>query len=137
MYPDVCFDASACYIWKVKTMVVLFFLLTVLCQQIAQTLLLTYYYTHKEYITQNYCEYRENTTLHCQGKCYLRKQLTKQEKKSGIIVQFLKNYKVNFFQHHPGIYVCERFFTTITLLFFPFRENYHYLPADLIFQPPG
>ncbi len=38
-----------------------------------------YYHLNKAYITQKLCENRNNPKLHCNGHCYLTKQLKKAE----------------------------------------------------------
>jgi len=38
-----------------------------------------YYHLNKKYITQKLCENRSNPNLHCNGHCYLSKQLKKAE----------------------------------------------------------
>lgn len=39
-----------------------------------------YYYLNKEYIAQQLCENRNRPEMHCNGKCYLTKQLHTAEK---------------------------------------------------------
>lgn len=38
-----------------------------------------YYQLNKAYISQKLCENRKNPNMHCNGKCYLGKQLKKAE----------------------------------------------------------
>lgn len=39
------------------------------------------YLANKKYITENFCINKSNQKLHCNGKCYLVKQLKQEEKK--------------------------------------------------------
>ncbi len=39
------------------------------------------YQINKEYISKNLCENKAKPMLHCNGKCHLKKELAKQDKK--------------------------------------------------------
>jgi hypothetical protein len=43
--------------------------------------LVTYYHLNKSYIIENFCVNKEKTKLKCDGKCYLKKTLKKQQEK--------------------------------------------------------
>jgi hypothetical protein len=49
---------------------------------------------NKDYISKNLCENKDKPMLHCNGKCHLRKQLAKEDKKEN--TPFSQNMKVKF-----------------------------------------
>ena len=49
-----------------------------------------YYHVNKEYIAQKLCENRNNPAIHCNGHCYLSKQLNKAEQNEKQSAQFIK-----------------------------------------------
>ncbi len=51
-----------------------------------------YYYTNQKTIALNYCENKSNPTLHCNGKCYIKKQLNKYDSQSSTAL-FLNQIK--------------------------------------------
>jgi hypothetical protein len=52
-------------------------MLSLSCQSLVKLGILTWYEINKEYVASNLCENRNKPQLHCNGKCYLKKQLNK------------------------------------------------------------
>ncbi len=50
-----------------------------------------YYHINKEYISQKLCENRNNPAMHCNGHCFLSKQLKKAEERATKQSQSIKN----------------------------------------------
>src|SRR3954470_4553442 len=49
-----------------------------------------YYHLNKAYITRQLCENRSNAKMHCNGHCYLARQLKKAEEKENKSMQIIK-----------------------------------------------
>jgi len=61
----------------------LLFAFLIQCQM--NTVILTVFYLERNYISKTFCENKSKPELKCHGKCYLKKQLDKEEKsKSGL-----------------------------------------------------
>lgn len=56
-------------------------MVVIVLQTFVQVGIGVYYHFNKVYITQKLCENRNNPKLHCNGHCYLSKQLKKAEEK--------------------------------------------------------
>lgn len=63
-------------------------------QTFSNSFILINYQMNKDYISKNLCENKDKPMLHCNGKCHLRKQLAKEEKKEN--TPFSQNMKVKF-----------------------------------------
>ena len=57
--------------------VILFICLCAQC--LVQPAIVAWYNINKEYVTARYCENKAKPGMHCDGKCYLKKQLKKTE----------------------------------------------------------
>ncbi len=57
----------------------MFLVLTILLQVFVNVGIGVYYHLNKAYITQKLCENKNKPALHCNGQCYLSKQLKKAE----------------------------------------------------------
>jgi hypothetical protein len=49
-----------------------------------------YYHLNKALIIRQLCENKDNPTLHCNGRCYLSKQLKRAEEKENKTMQAIK-----------------------------------------------
>jgi len=66
-----------------------------------------YYHVNKEYISKQLCENRNNPQMHCNGHCYLSKQLKKAEegeKQSSQIIKEKEEIIANRFQALSATY---------------------------------
>lgn len=52
-----------------------------LLQSFTRTFIIVNYEVNKEYISKVLCENKEKKAMHCEGKCHLKKELDKEEKK--------------------------------------------------------
>ncbi len=75
---------------RLKKTVSIFLLTVIMLQTFVNVSIGVYYYFNKAYITQQLCENRNKPKLHCNGHCYLSKQLKKAEEKENKSSQFLK-----------------------------------------------
>ena len=62
-----------------KTSLAFILAVTILAQTLVNVGIGAYYHFNKEYITAKLCENRSKPQMHCNGKCYLSKQLKKAE----------------------------------------------------------
>lgn len=62
-----------------KKILSIFLVIVIISQTFVNVGIGVYYYFNKAYITQKLCENRSNPKLHCNGHCYLSKQLKKAE----------------------------------------------------------
>lgn len=58
---------------------VIILLIAVITVTFSNALLISSYAINKNYVAKNLCENRDNKGMHCNGKCFLHKQLKKQE----------------------------------------------------------
>jgi len=62
-----------------KKILAIFLAIVILSQVFVNVGIGVYYHFNKAYITQKLCENKSNPKLHCNGHCYLSKQLKKAE----------------------------------------------------------
>ena len=51
-----------------------------LLQSFTRTFIIVNYQVNKDYISNVLCENKEKKTMHCEGKCHLKKELDKEQK---------------------------------------------------------
>lgn len=68
--------------FKVFNQIICFVLVSVfLLQTFSKTIILTDYQINKEYIAKVFCVNKSKPKMHCNGKCHLKNELNKAEKK--------------------------------------------------------
>ena len=94
------------------------------------------YELNKASITSNFCENKAKPTMHCNGKCHLKKQLQQQDKKENsptnslrekLEIQILTENKKQTFIYHPSIIIQQK-----AIYLFKNYSN----SLDTIFHPP-
>lgn len=65
--------------WKHLAVIIL--LISILGQSFSKYIVILNYQLNRDYIAKYLCEYRNKPTMACGGKCYLNKNLKKEEKK--------------------------------------------------------
>ncbi len=73
-----------------KKILSVFLLVAILSQTFLNVGIGIYYHLNKTYITRKLCENRSNPKLHCNGHCYLSKQLKKAEEGESKSTQSVK-----------------------------------------------
>lgn len=105
-------------------------------QSASSLLILANYSINRDYISKNLCENRAKPNMHCNGKCHLKKQLQKEDKKenapSGNLknkseLQFFSAYKTQLIIAEPG----TRGKLNIAYLFADYQAKLH-----PVFHPP-
>lgn len=107
-----------------------------LLQVITKFTIVVDYALNKEYIAKTFCENKAKPKMHCNGKCHLKKQLEKQEKKEKPTNTSKEKFEIQFFLDQkievdlPSLFFEERAFVSF--------YNNNLLINDLrsIFQPP-
>jgi hypothetical protein len=64
-----------------KQIICLVLVSVILLQTFNKTIILTDYHINKEYISKVLCVNKSKPKMHCNGKCHLKKELSKAEKK--------------------------------------------------------
>lgn len=90
------------------------------------------------YIVTTLCVNKDKPTLHCNGKCYLVKQLNKQNHSSKNTkttqkIQ-LENYPIGFVEifdlEKPLLLISKQKHS------YNYTNNYSFLPKEILFHPP-
>ena len=92
-----------------KKSIVVFFLFIFILQCGMKGIITIVFYFQQESITKTLCENRDKPKMHCNGKCYLAKQLKKEEKKDKGIQKVNKEV-VEFFMITPETYLYDLIF---------------------------
>ena len=62
-----------------KKLLAILLAFSIISQNLVNVAIGIYYHVNKEYISKQLCENRNNPQIHCNGHCYLSKQLQKAE----------------------------------------------------------
>jgi hypothetical protein len=118
-----------------KTLVILLLFLFIL-QCGIKTIIVTAFFVQRDYISKTLCENRNKPKLHCNGKCYLNKQLKKEEKNEQNLPGILKANNEVFI--HTKIYSIVFFDTEKCMGYSDTYLLKAYQSATLrIFRPPS
>src|SRR4051812_40206188 len=75
---------------RLKKVISIFLLSAIILQTFMNVGIGVYYHLNKAYIVRQLCENRSNAKMHCNGHCYLSKQLKKAEEKETKSTRCLK-----------------------------------------------
>ncbi|HVD97404.1 MAG TPA: hypothetical protein VNB90_04305 [Cytophagaceae bacterium] len=76
-----------------KKIVAIFFAFLILLQCSIKTGIVAYFHLNQKYIAETLCENKNNVSMHCKGKCYLKKKLKEQDKQESKLASILKELK--------------------------------------------
>ena len=94
------------------------------------------YVLNQDYIVEFLCSNKEKPELQCNGKCYLAKQLEKQDKNNTNSLKVsLENYPIGFV-NIVKIRPYQAGITTKKTACSFYKELYHFMPISSEFQPP-
>jgi len=119
-----------------KHLFIIFALTGVLLQNFSKILVYVDFELNREFIAKTLCVKKEIRSNNCNGKCHLKKQLAKEEKKEQspansarekVEIQFFSEIKIN-------INSCSPSFTTIVIPDYSFSISDQHLRT--VFQPP-
>lgn len=106
-----------------------------LLQPVSKLLIVIDYELNKVSITQNFCENKSKPKMHCNGKCHLKKQLDKEDKKEQSLPDPSK--EKSEVQFHSTVVISELVVTSIEITpHFTYSFSYPDAPAFAIFHPP-
>ena len=111
-------------------------LLIFLFQLSFRGMLFTNYLANKTLITAKYCENKSKPTLKCNGSCYLKKQLDKEEKQENNPGTHIKEKQETLFNNKEGNLINSPTTIITEHLFIAIQNNYHYNTTSSIFHPP-
>ncbi|MVM38664.1 hypothetical protein GO730_15800 [Spirosoma sp. HMF3257] len=122
-----------------KIALVYILLIATLLPAVSQWGTIAYYHANKDYIARVLCENRDKPQLHCDGKCYLAKQLKAQQERQN-------KETASRLQHMPTITLfCAEISSFLmepqTIRFFVYHLPTYILsdyraPLAALFQPP-
>ena len=107
-----------------------------LLQTFNSSIILTDYQINKDYIAKVLCVNKSKPKMHCNGKCHLKNELNKAEKKSPVNRLNEKNEIQLFVSFYPTI----NLFNSVLLIANNLRSDYTFHLSDKhlasIFHPP-
>lgn len=107
-----------------------------LMQTVSKLFIVANYELNKAYISKNLCENKNKPSLHCNGKCHLKKQLQKEDKKENQNPNNLKEkIELQFFKETSSLFIptVTPSVENINSIYIMGNYNQHLLS---IFHPP-
>ena len=109
----------------------------ILSQTTVQLGIGVYYHLNKQYIAKQLCENRSNPQTHCNGQCYLSKQLKKAEdresKSQAMVLKEKNEITTETLPRLPGVYLPA--FVETGTYSYTYTKPQPYTCA-LVFPPP-
>jgi hypothetical protein len=104
-------------------------------QPVSKLLIVINYELNKISIAQNFCENKAKPKMHCNGKCHLKKQLEKEDKKEQPLPGSSK--EKSEVQFHSIAVISELTLTsTERVSYFMYSFSFPDAPAFSVFHPP-
>lgn len=118
-----------------KKMIALTLVLALGFQFLSKLGLLTFYHFYTEYIIEEYCENKDQPQLRCEGTCFLKKGLGKEDHNTKSNSETSKQIEV------PTFIISSCFkesviFKQFIQLFPEIKNSYLFLFTSIPFQPP-
>ena len=107
-----------------KKFITLFLAVGILAQSLVQVGVVMYYHLNKTYISQKLCENRSNPKMHCNGKCYLSKQLKKAEEGEQKQSQNIVKEKDEIISKNNEVLLVSFLSAFTSRAFNPFKSSY-------------
>lgn len=112
----------------------MFVCLTVLLQVCSKTCIYSIFILEKSSIIETFCENKNKPELHCQGSCFLKKELKEQEKHENQSGNLLKEKFDHFYSETK--YNRDAFSESRLLQFSEYKMNSIAGFDNKVFQPP-
>lgn len=110
--------------------------MAVLLQTFSQLFLLTAFYMQRDFIASVFCENKDQLQMNCKGKCYLNKQLKKQEQQERELPGQVSKIKPDVFVTNLyTLFQANPFYTT-QHLFIEFKKDELAGVSKYVFRPP-
>ena len=94
------------------------------------------FYLNQSYIAKNLCVNRDMPMMHCNGKCYLSKKITEQEKKDNSPISKTEKFDVQFFFLPETLLLKNTFSIILKHQYIIKEENLVSSVSTSIFHPP-
>jgi hypothetical protein len=107
----------------------------ILLQSAGKLIVVLDYQLNKDYISKNLCENKARPKMHCNGKCHLRKQLQKEEKKENNNNAMKERSEVQLFSGSSRLEFDPLSFSEITHQT-PYNAVASILHSAAVFHPP-
>ena len=120
-----------------KKLLAVFLSLAILTQSLVNVGITVYYHLNKNYIAQKLCENKNNPAIHCNGHCYLVKQLKKAEEneqqQSAQLIKEKEEIITNQYEQLP-----DKIFQALTPIIFPLEQSSLYISdfRNSLLKPP-
>jgi len=82
-------------------------LFAILSQSLVKSIIVVHYQVNKTAITKKYCENKAKPKMHCDGKCHLKKQLQKEEKREQAPISKDAKEKFESLAANESLYVLK------------------------------
>lgn len=104
-------------------------------QCLAKLGLITFYQLNKDYISKELCENKDKPKMHCEGKCFLKKNLDLADKAEQKSKEIIKQVEFPVFIQPV---VSENSIPSITLsdTYSEVPALYEYIHSNRLFHPP-
>jgi len=110
---------------------------TILSQSMVYTAIGIYFHLNRNYIAQQLCENRGNPQLHCNGQCYLARQLKKAEESESKTAQIIKEQEGILLSNFSGQFIAyPPLFSFPIGITPPSSRHYDCGPARYLIKPP-
>jgi len=121
-----------------KKIIAIFIFIGVLCQSFSKVLIVADYYLNQNYIAQHFCENKDRPQLHCNGKCYLKKELQhdQQDKDIPLSQSQLEKFNITLFAEKYSFDFSPCFEYLQKQKFLSFQEGLIKGSHKNIFHPP-
>jgi hypothetical protein len=122
----------------ITCLLMVFLALGIMVESTGKGGILISYLVNKNYITRTLCENRADKSKHCNGKCYLMKQLKKQEKQQQSSIPVSPVHQEEIIMDMPGHSLLLTLNTqSVSANIYPASSNYHSHKGTDIFHPPA
>jgi hypothetical protein len=123
------------YSTGLKSLISILLCATFILQPVSKFVIVINYELNKISIAQNFCENKAKPKMQCNGKCYLKKQLEKEEKKQEPLPGSLK--EKSEVQFHSIAVISElKITSTECVPYFIYSFSLPDAPAFSVFHPP-
>ena len=122
-----------------KNSTAIFFLIVISAHVFAKLLIIALFTFNQSYIIDRYCENKNKPALHCDGKCFLKKQLSREAQKDAAKSQLLQEII-----EIPVFVSLDNTLQPLLLkvkgtsfMFAPFSNQYSFTFSAPAFHPPA
>ena len=122
-----------------RTVIIYFLLFATLLPTVSQWGIIAHYQLNKAYIARVLCENRDKPQLHCDGQCYLAKQLeARQDKQDKETTERVQNTPVLqlFYQANLPFLFRSAWILLLPTRFFFFHAASYAAALTSLFRPP-